>query len=137
VCERTGSLLDPESSLIGRKSSLFAFWKFPVRLRREFAEKVLVEPALFGVRSSRSGPKIAKFLVFTLFNRESDRREQFVSDCITRTHVGRKPLSPPPGWRPERNPRECPWSAAEKLRGALKKSKHVQIRNMTRVQRMQ
>ena len=25
VCERTGSLLDPESSLIGRKSSLFAF----------------------------------------------------------------------------------------------------------------
>jgi hypothetical protein len=37
------------------------------------------------------------------------------SSWAARTHLGRKPLSPPPDSRPERNPRECPWSAAESI----------------------
>jgi hypothetical protein len=72
VCERTASLLDPESFPDRRKEFPVRPLKFPVPLRREFAEKALAEPALFGVRSSRSEPKTAKFPVFSLMIREFD-----------------------------------------------------------------
>jgi hypothetical protein len=87
VCERTASLLDLESFPDRRKEFPVRPLKFPVPLRREFAEKALVEPALFGARSSRSEAKTAKFPVFSLmireFDRESATKPQF-SACVCR-----------------------------------------------------
>ena len=64
------SLIREENSLMRAINSLLGQKKFPVPLRREFAEKMLYFPRCSGCSRRRNGPELQKFPVLSLFNRE-------------------------------------------------------------------
>jgi hypothetical protein len=89
------SLLFKENSLFRPRQFPVRALKFPVRLGREFRQKLQRKLGFFvrEVPLRRQGSQ--KFPVFSLMIREFGRRERFASDCVIRHAVPISPLAVP------------------------------------------